>query len=557
MDVRHSRRACRYAVVAFVALVAMLATSAPAGAHARLLTTEPANDAVVDTSPSHVRLRFSESVETAFGAVRVYNAQARRVDAGGAERSRDNEALVGLDDRLARGTYTVTWRVVSADGHPVSGAFVFHVGAPGANPAGVAAQVLEGGTPTSVTVSFATVRGLDFALILLIAGGSVLLAVVLRDGPLPVRRRVAASLAAAAVLLAVVSLAGIVLQGAAAGGFGVGEALRWDVVSSVVETRFGRVWFAQALVAVAIGVLLTAAARRDLRLVTVVPVLALLLLVAPSASGHASVSGGIALVADVAHVAAAAAWVGGLTVLVLALMWAREERWALATRTVPRFSTLAVAAVALLVVAGTVNGYLQVRALRGLWETTYGQLLLAKVALVLPLLALGAYNNRFAVPRLKAGIASGAERTRFLRTAGAELAVMVAVVGLTAVLVAEPPARASVAPEGPFASTSALGQLELNLVVDPAAAGRNQIHMYLTDGAGRPADVAEASVAATLASKRIGPLRFKAHRLAPGHLAVHGAQLALTGDWQLRVDVRRGEFEALTTAVSVPIRKER
>jgi copper transport protein len=554
----HRRPAlCRCALVGIVACLAALATAAPAGAHARLLTTDPANDAVLEESPAEVRLRFSEPVETAFGAVRVYDARARRVDSGEVERPRASEVAVAVEDRLARGTYTVTWRVVSADAHPVSGAFVFHVGAPGAKPAGIAAEVLEGGTPTTVTVLFALVRGLDFALILLVAGGSGLLVIALRDGPALVRRRLAALLAATAAALALVALAGIVLQGAAAGGFGLGEALRWDVVSAVLETRFGRVWFAQAVVALTIAALLAAAATRDLRVATVVPLLAVILLVAPSASGHASVSGLVALVADVAHVAAAAAWAGGLAALVLALLWAREERWPLAARAVPRFSTLAVGAVALLVVAGTTNGYLQVRALRGLWDTTYGQLLLVKLALVLPLLALGAYNNRFAVPRLKAGIASAAERTRFLRAAGAELAVMVAVVGVTAVLVAEPPARAQVAPKGPFATTAPFGQLELNLVVDPAAAGRNQIHLYLTDRAGQPAEVAEATVAATLASKRIGPLRFQAHRLAPGHLTVHSAQLALAGDWQLRVQARRGEFEALTATVSVPIRKER
>jgi putative copper export protein len=102
---------------------------------------------------------------------------------------------------------------------------------------------------------------------------------------------------------------------------------------------------------------------------------------------------------------------------------------------------MALAAVATLLVAGVVNGYEQVRAWRGLWDTTYGLLLLAKVCLVLPLLALGAYNNRFAVPRLRRGIASLAERRRFLRAAGAELALMVVIVAVTAVLVAEPPAR--------------------------------------------------------------------------------------------------------------------
>jgi copper transport protein len=223
---------------------------------------------------------------------------------------------------------------------------------------------------------------------------------------------------------------------------------------------------------------------------------------------------------------------------------------------VPRFSSLALLSVAVLLLAGTVNGYLQVRALRGLWETDYGLLLMAKVGLVLPLLVLGAYNNRRAVPRLRRQLASALERRRFVRAAGAELALMTAVVGVTAVLVAEPPARAEVAPKGPYSTLASLGPLELNLVVDPAQAGANDIHLYLSDETGRPANAAETRVSAVLASKRIGPLRFRATRIAPGHFSVYGAQLALAGDWQLGVEARRGEFESLTASVSVPIRKE-
>ena len=146
-----------------------------AGAHARLLTTEPANDAVLEQSPRFVLLRFDEPIETAFGAIRVYDARAHRVDAGDVEQPSETEARIGVDRRLARGTYTATWRVVSADGHPVSGAFVFHVGAPGANPAGIAAQVLEGGTPRSVSVPFSVVRALDFLLLLVVGGGTLML----------------------------------------------------------------------------------------------------------------------------------------------------------------------------------------------------------------------------------------------------------------------------------------------------------------------------------------------------------------------------------------------
>jgi copper transport protein len=358
-------------------------------------------------------------------------------------------------------------------------------------------------------------------------------------------------LGSASLGLVALALLGIVLQGAAAGGFGLADAPDWDVVSSVLGTRFGEVWAAQAVLALAAAALLLGG-----RLARFALVPAGLLALTPAASGHASVSGAFALVTDVAHVAAAAVWVGGLATLVLALVWAGARRWELATTAVPRFSALAVGAVAVLMVSGATGGYLEVRALRGLWETTYGQLLLAKVALVLPLLALGLYNNRRAVPRLRAGLASAVERTRFLRTAGVELALMVAIVGVTAVLVSEPPARAEVAPRGPYAATAPLGDLELNLVVDPAAAGSNQIHLYLTDRTGRPTNVTEATVSATLASRGVGPLRFKAHRAGPGHFVVHGAQLALAGDWQLRIETRRGEFDSSEATVSVPIRKE-
>jgi len=545
----------RAALTALVAILAALAVVPAAGAHAQLISTTPANDAVVDAAPAAVSLRFSEPVEAALGAVRVYDARATRVDGGAVDRPSSREVRASIDRRLGRGTYTVTWRVVSADGHPVAGAFVFHVDEPGANPSGVAAQVLEGGTPSSVTLLFSIVRAFDFLLLLFVGGGTLMLVVGLAAAPALARRRLALLLAGAAVSLAVVALAGIVFQGAAAGGFGLGEALNWDVVSAVLDTRFGEVWAAQAVLALIAAALLFAGERlQRLSWLPLVP--AGLLLLAPSASGHASVSGGLALMVDVAHVVGAAVWVGGLAALFLALVWAGSRRWELATTAVPRFSLLAVGAVSVLLVSGTTSGYLEVRALRGLWETTYGQLLLVKIALVLPLLALGLYNNRRAVPRLRAGLASVAERTRFLRTAGVELALMVAIVSVTAVLVSEPPARAEVAPRGPYATTAPLGELELNLVVDPAAAGSNQIHLYLTDRSGQPTNVDEATVAATLASRGIGPLRLTAHRAGPGHFVVHGAQLALAGDWQLRVETRRGEFDAANTTVSVPIRKD-
>jgi copper transport protein len=537
-----------------MSLLALMLPAA-ASAHAVLVRSVPSNDTVLQQAPREIRLIFSEPVETAFGSIRVYDSAARRFDDGQIHRPDARAVSVGVAGRLARGTYTVTWRVISADSHPVHGAFVFHVKAPGTSPAGIAGTLSEG-TPGSVSVGLDVARFLDFSLLLLLAGGAGALLWALASAPGAVRRRLAAVLAAAAAGLAVVALAGIFFEGASAGGFTIGEALHWSVFRGVLETRFGKVWLGQAVAAVVLAALALLLRRRADRLAAVATAgLAVGLLVTPGLAGHARTTGGTAMVADFVHLTAGATWTGGLVFLILGLVWAVEDRWALASRAVPRFSTLAVISVTALVAAGTVNAYLQVRAWRGLWDTTYGLLLLSKIGLVLPLLLLGAYNNRYAVPRLRLGIASVVEQRRFLRTAGLEVALMVAIVAVTAVLVSEVPAKASVAPTGPYATEAQLGPLDLNLVVDPARAGTNAIHMYLLKRSGQPADVAEATFSLSLPSRQIGPLRFKSRRLGPGHYVVYGANLTLAGDWQLRVDARRGEFQAFDATLSIPVRE--
>jgi copper transport protein len=521
-----------------------------------LLTTDPANDAVVERSPARVVLRFNETVESAFGGIRVFDAQTRRVDTGRVSRPSSQELAVDLEPDLPQGTYTVAWRIVSADSHPLSGAFVFHVGRPGAEPAGVAAEVLDSGSG-AVKDAATVVRFADFALLLASAGGAAALALVLTSAGRALRRRLASLLALTSAALAVAASVGIVLQGAVAGGFGFVDAIDPDVVQAVLDTRFGRVWLLQAAAALGVAATALVLRRRESENAAAVALgFAVLLVLTPALAGHANVSGTVATIADFAHVGAAAAWTGGLAFLAAALLWAGSSRWSLAADAVPRFSTLAVGAVAVLVAAGIVNGYLQVGALRGLWDTTYGLLLLGKVALVLPLLALGAYNNRVAVPRLRSQTASTRERRRFLRTIGVELGLFVAVVAVTTVLVAEPPAKAEVKPTGPFATTTQIGSNELNLVVDPARPGSNEIHLYLTDRTGRPATVAEARVAASLPSHGIGPLRLRALRAGPGHYLVADAALVHPGEWRLRIDLRIGEFEAQAASVSVPIREE-
>jgi len=557
----------RALIASAVVLIALVGAPIASG-HAILEETSPGNDSVLQQSPPAVLLRFNEAVETAFGSIRVYDCSAKRVDSGQITRPADRIVSITVNPQLPRGTYTVTWRVISADSHPVSGAFVFHVKSPGACPAGIAQQVLGKGTPGSISALFKFARGLDFALLLLVVGGSAVLALVLRSAAPTLRRRLYGTVAGLGVGLVLAAILCIVLQGAVAGGFGLSEAFRWNTVHAVLRTRFGGAFEYQLAFAVAAAVVAFGASRFRpdvLGPLTILPAVSLIPTL--SAAGHARTSGTLAFAADVTHVAAASAWVGGLAFTVLALLLAGEDRWPLAARAVPRFSMLAVVSVAVLITAGVIRGIEEVRpwpglhaavsnlsGWRGLWDTTYGLLLLAKIGLVLPLLALGAYNNRFAVPRLRRQIASLVERRRFLRAAGAELVIMASIVGVTAVLVSQPPAKASVA-AGPFAKTFPIGNLEVNFVVDPAKTGPNVMHLYFSTPSGLQAGVADAKISASLPSKSIGPLRFNLQKIVPSHYTMSGAVFPLPGDWQLTIEARRGQFQSLQTTVSVPIRK--
>jgi copper transport protein len=552
--------------IALAVVLIALAAAPSAFAHAILQQSTPENGSVVRTSPAAVTLRFNEAVETAFGSIRIYDCGGGRVDAGKITRPNERSVAVAVGKKLPAGTYTVTWRVISADSHPVAGAFTFSVKT--AKNAGQCKNVFGKGTPGSVTALFKFVRGLDFALLLLVVGGSAALALVLRSAAAELRDRLYRILAGLAIGLVIAGILCIVLQGAVAGGFGLSEAFHWNTVHSVLQTRFGKAFLYQLAFAAIVAILAFAAgSTRKAMLGLFVLVPAVCLLPTISSAGHARTSGTLALVADIAHLAAASTWVGGLGFTILALLLAGDDRWPLASRAVPRFSLLAVISVVTLITAGVVRGSEELvpsgTALhhwpRVIWtgfvHTTYGQLLLAKILLVLPLLGLGAYNNRYAVPRLRKQIASAVERRRFLRAAGAELLIMATILGVTAVLVTEAPAKALVTPPKLFSTTAPLGNLELNMTIDPARTGPNVIHMYTFTPRGLPAPTADMKLSATLPSKNLGPLRIPLQRIGPFHYTMSGATFPLPGNWQVTIEARRGKFEALTQTITVPIRK--
>jgi copper transport protein len=580
-----------------LALVVIVALAPSASAHAILLRTDPGVDRVVDDSPERVTLYFTEPVELALGAVRVYDTNAHRVDSGPAEHAGDDLETVQVPvlDDLDDGTYTVTWRIISADGHPIKGAFVFHVGTPGSKPQGIADRLLgDPGSGAFEGAAFGVARWTAFAGIVLLVGSALFLALVWRRKraglvrPEEVERDFARRWRRLALLAWVFATLGtllsLVLQGAVAGGVGIVEALRPEVVGEILDTRYGLVGLVRVGLLLGSAAIFLAARARDVwparvRLdqpasvgagavapalpfwaVAGAGVVLAALVFTPGLAGHAGVTSPVLLnvIADGVHVASASAWLGGVATLALAA-WpaaravANSERPALLAPVVARFSDLAVVAIGVLVVTGTLRAYIEVRSLSGLTGSTYGWVLLAKLAVFLPILALGAVNNRILKPRLaRAGDAVDAAG-KMKRTVGAEVMLGAGVIAVTALLVNLPPARTEVEASGPFVADVRMGDDNLNVLLDPREVGANTIHLTLTEPSGEPVRVRAMNVRFLLEAEGIGPLVGKGKKLAPGHFAVQGRQISAPGDWTLVVTARFDRFTEKRVEVEVPV----
>jgi copper transport protein len=585
--------------LAALAALLLLAVVLPASvwAHATLEATTPERGAVARAEPGQVVLRFDEAVEGNFGAVRVFDARGDRVDDGRVTHPRGKGAMlaVGLKPGLAQGTYTATYRVISADSHPVSGGFVFSIGTAGTPPAETVGDLLAGSSSGRATeVAFGIARGADYLAIALVLGTLLflLLAWPRGDGAPPAAagaafaRRTRALLLGGAALGVVAGAAGIVLQGATAGGTSFWAALDPSIVREVLGTRFGTVWGLRvadfALIAGLVAALrrfapppgtltgifpVNAQARvaaRDRRALAALALPAAFLAITPALGGHATTQHPVALLAplDVIHVVAMSAWVGGLIALVAAVPAATRAlepggRTALLSATLSRFSVVALTSVAALVASGTAQSIVHLRSFGDLLHTAFGRAVLIKIIILVVLVGLGALNRQRSLPRLRAAAASGAAPGavgRVLRTTlRVEVALVVVVLGVTAALVSYAPPSALSA--GPFSKNVRTGPLEVELTVDPARTGANAVHVYVfraSDGAPFAA-TRELTVEARLPSKTIGPLAATVHRAGPGHYVADALTLAPAGKWRVTVTDRVSDFDEHTATFSVPV----
>ncbi len=534
----------RLVAAATLAAAFLLLAAAPASAHAVLEASTPGDGAQLDEAPSEVTLEFNESVSADLGGVRVYESGGSRVDEG-AVHVEDGVVSVGLRDGLGDGAYVATYRVVSADGHPVRGGIVFSVGDVEADPA-LLSQFFDEGADRPWQVAGALFRWIAYAGTLLAAGGAVFLALVHDGGP--DRARLSRVVLVAAAVGAVGILLALPVQAALATGEGAGAIFQSGVLRAVLEEGVG--WsIAVSLIGLALLTL-----GRDRRI--------FLLGGAALACGGFALSGhtrstdvkAVATLADVAHVLAAGVWFGGVVLLVLTLRnrKAADDDPAGGAGVVARFSQVAAVAVIVLTAAGLTLAWSEVRALRALTSTTYGWTLLAKVGVAALVGVLALYNRYRLVPAVQK---ERAPRAWGLlgRTLRWEAIGLVVVLAITGVLVNVTPARSAAGIGQIFTGDIDLGESgSVNVVVDPARAGFNQIHLYFYDPDGRPADLTDdVTVNLSLPADDIGPIRRTPVRAGPNHFQLDGNDLVTGGRWIIEVVATISRFESASGEVEV------
>ena len=552
-------RWCRLTFAGLVAGIVVLAMPGAASAHADLATSDPAAESVLDIAPTEIVLTFTEAVDPTDDALRVVDADGIAVPLGPITQDLGADTITApLAEPLDDGSYVVAWSAVSADSHPISGAFVFSVGVA----SGEIDQLIIGlgdadatGTASSGTWlgvgRFASYAGI--ATLVGVVGAAVLLA----PGSLSSRR-----VGNVAFVGAYVAMAGTVVMICAQADVIGSSFADW---AAVAATRSGRWWVFRLMLVAALTIFVPwrhTLIRHGTRAVAAVAVTGLFGVVA--AGGH-SMSGRhvtVALAATIVHLGAMALWVGGLCLVAFGV-----ER----NQTVPtavRFSPFALGAVAALAVTGAVNGWRQLADIGAITESSYGRWLIVKLVVVATVVTAAVFARRLVrrpaavsapVPATLGSVGAAAATPEPIapavrRTVSVEVAGMVLVLIATAGLTgATPPRQATAASAVDVTVTAVRDDLSAQIDLLPAITGGTTMHVTIVSAGGvaEPAD--EITVTAELADQQVGPLEIPMVPAGPNHVTTNEANFPLAGRWTLTVTARFGEFDQVVFVTEVDV----
>lgn len=518
---------------AFLLLVLFIVGVGQAFAHAALVSSEPHNGGIVEHPPKQLILNFNEPAS-------LLTANLFRADGSQWTPRRDdvvtlrNQIVVRLPQNLGTGTHVLAWRAASSDGHPVLGTVSFSVG----NLTSTAPRMNNADTAVRELLWLA--RATMLAALLLGAGSSGF-RMVSSALPLQARQVTLAilPLGAAAVV------ASIPLQGLDALGQPLVDIGSKEVWLTTMASSYGATAVA-ALLALALASVAVKARRPHVAGWIAISCL-VAIGIAASLSGHASSVEPRWLTRTVVfiHLACIAWWAGELMPLAIIL---RQDH-AIADPPLIRFSQFIPFAIVPLVVSGFTLAAIQLGPPGPSWQTPYGYILAAKLALLVVLFSVAAGNRWVLTSRVIAGQSTATRRLRHAIVL--EIAIIVAVVGLAAGWRFTPPPRSLAAAERgrDIVVSFEKEHLAAQVSIQPGRVGPNVVTVSLSNGIGARA------VAVSFAKRdaAIGNIELKGTRVGGGSWQMGDVVLPVEGAWDIEVQLRISDFELARAKGTVQI----
>lgn len=453
-----------------------LIPGSPAQAHAVVTGTSPAANEVVEEDPEAIHVQFNETVQPIEAAIGVVGPDNEIADVPSDDYSDDDGTAIHipLEDDLSDGTYLVSYRVVSDDGHPIAGTFTFSLNEASEVPDSDVLS-LEGDPTTQAFVYVNRYLGY-LGLALAMGAGLLLLAC-----KLPHRALVGKFIASGLTLVAITAVAGLYLQTAYTNGVALTD-VTGDALQAFMQSWVGIGLILRLLVIlIALPLLRTVVVRDDdppLSAKLGIAALGLALTVTWPMTGHAIASGHpvTAITADMIHLAAAAAWLGGLIILIFTVLRPKVEA---NPEVMKSWSLWAGYLIAALFAAGVANSLVEIDSVNSLFNTTYGQLIIAKVV-GLGLIVAVAFFSRRVVRRN-----GGEGRTLLRKLVAVEVALALAVLGVVVVVVQTEPARvASFEAEETVTEVSTIvntDEFTATVTLEPGHVGNNSVRILVND----------------------------------------------------------------------------
>ncbi|RWL18802.1 MAG: copper resistance protein CopC [Mesorhizobium sp.] len=521
-------------LLAAIVLVAAIAAPGQAFAHAALVTTEPTDGAVLAQSPGRFSLTFSEPVSPlVLALVRPDGTPVPLTS------FRLNAQTLDIDNphRLGSGTHVLSWRVISADGHPVGGSVLFSIGAPGAAPA--VSEAVDRGLRSAIWVG----KVFLYVGLFLGVGGAFAIAWLAQGG------RAGQRIVIAAVLCGLVAAPlSLGLQGLDALGAPLARLAQPDIWKAGLATSFS--WTVLiALVALGLGLLSLVGPRGGAKLFALAGLAGVG--AALAASGHASAAEPQWLTRPMVflHGAGIAFWAGALAPLGLAM----RRKPAEAAPFLRRFSQAILPVVAALAATGILLAVLQVQAPAALVETAYGRLLLVKLALLLFLFTLAAINRWRLTGPAEAGETE--VQKKLVRSIGIEMLIVLAIFGVAAGWRFTPPPRAlAIAAAQPASVHIHTPKAMADLSITPGHVGPVAASIVIMTGDFGPLDAEQVTLVLSKPDAGIEPIKRAATKPGDGTWRVDDLVVPVPGRWTARLDILVSDFEMVKIEAPIDIR---